>query len=77
MYNRLLDNLEDDLNTFDKQDKRQIRKIIKYIKKNKEIPLYIIKYKSYISYQDYCLENGLEILTEWQYDLCKTELSWK
>lgn len=76
MYQHLLMNLKDDLKTFDREDCRKVRDLIRYFERNKGVPLKIILEKSYEYYEGYCKGKGLEVMTEWQFYLTRTELEW-
>ncbi len=77
MYNRLIRYLKDDLKTFDREDCAKVKLILAYLKNHKNIPLKIIKEKSFEYYQGYSLAQGIEPLDEWSFYLCKTELTWE
>lgn len=76
MYQHLLRNLQEDLLTFDGEDCKKIKDLIRNLKENKGQPLKIILKETYEYYQGYCYSKNIEPLTEWQFQLCKTELEW-
>lgn len=76
MYKHLMSYLEDDLKTFDAEDCRKVRKLIKYLENTKDVPLSIIKKQTYEYYEGYCKGKNVKPMTEWQFDLCKTEMEW-
>lgn len=76
MFKHLIKNLKDDLETFSGDDCRQVKELISYLEREDDIPLKIIKKESYEFYTGYCKGKDVEPMTEWQFDLCKSELSW-
>lgn len=76
MYQHLLKNLYEDLLTFDKEDCKKVRNLIKYLKENRGHPMKIILEKSYEYYEGYCFSKGIKPMTEWQFYVSKTELEW-
>lgn len=76
MYQHLLKNLYEDLLTFDREDCRKVKDLIRHLKENKGQPIKMILEESYEFYRGYCYTKGIIPMTEWQYYLCKTELEW-
>lgn len=76
MYKHLLKNLYEDLLTFDKEDCRKVQQLIKHLRETKEVPLKIIEKKTYDFYLGWCYSKKIEPMTEWQFELCRAEMSW-
>lgn len=75
MYKHLISYLKQDLETFDEEDCKKIRNLLKYLKQN-EVPLKLIKESTYDYYEGWCFGKDIIPMTEWQFDLCKAELTW-
>lgn len=76
MYQHLLKNLREDLLTFDKEDCKKVKDLIRNLKKNKGQPIKLIVESNYDYYLGYCYSKDIEPMTEWQFQLCKAELEW-